>query len=112
MGGWRFLGGARPPTPFGAAPLAPLCLASLCLALALCCAVPGAAQEFFTLKGHGGPVRGIAVGPDGAILTASFDNSVGFWRDGAPVWLEGHRAGVNVVVFAGAGRAEIGRAHV
>ncbi len=66
--------------------------------------LPSAAQEAFTLEGHGGPVKGISVAPDGAILTASFDNSVGFWRDGAPRWLEGHDAAVNAVVPVAGGR--------
>lgn len=40
------------------------------------------AGEFFTLEGHGGPIKGIAVSPDGKrILTASFDNAVGIWAD-------------------------------
>ncbi len=74
----------------GAALLAGLLLAPL----------SGLAGEFFTLKGHGGPIKGIDVSPDGqAILTASFDNSLGLWRDGAPVWLEGHAAAVNTVRF-------------
>ena len=60
---------------------------------------PLAAQEFFTLKGHGGPIMGITVSPSGQIATASFDNSVGVWADDAPVWLEGHRAAVNTVEF-------------
>ncbi|MCV2874333.1 c-type cytochrome [Defluviimonas sp. WL0050] len=64
----------------------------------------GLAQDFFTLKGHGGPVKGIAVGADGTIVTASFDNSVGVWRDGIPQWLEGHDAAVNAVIYPGEGR--------
>ncbi|MBW4706185.1 c-type cytochrome [Roseobacter sp. YSTF-M11] len=55
------------------------------------------AQEFFTLKGHGGPIKGIASTDNGTILTGSFDNSVGLWRDGEPQWLEGHTAAVNAV---------------
>lgn len=68
--------------------------------------VAGAAPagEFFTLKGHGGPVKDIDVAPDGRILTASFDNSVGVWSDGAPRWLDGHRAAVNAVLALGEGR--------
>lgn len=61
---------------------------------------PLAADEFFTLKGHGGPIMGIAVAPGGQIATASFDNSVGLWSDATPAWLENHRAAVNAVVFA------------
>ncbi len=58
------------------------------------------AGEFFTLKGHGGPVMDIAVSSDaGIIATASFDNSVGIWNGHMPVWLEAHEAAVNSVVF-------------
>lgn len=62
------------------------------------------AQDFFTLKGHGGPIKGIAVGRDGAIATASFDNSVGLWRAGTPNWMERHDAAVNAVAYLGRGR--------
>ncbi len=58
-------------------------------------------SEFFTLKGHGGPIMGIATAPDGRIATASFDNSVGLWSGKSPEWLEGHEAAVNSVVFNG-----------
>lgn len=54
----------------------------------------GAAQDFTTFKGHGGPVMGLAVSPAGDLASASFDNSVGLWRDGVPDWLEGHEAAV------------------
>ncbi|MEC8196212.1 MAG: c-type cytochrome [Pseudomonadota bacterium] len=58
------------------------------------------ADEFFTLEGHGGPIKGIAVSPDGQrILTASFDNALGLWSGRDPVWLDGHEAAVNTVVF-------------
>jgi cytochrome c len=74
------------------------CLASFFLA-----AVPAASQQFTTLKGHGGPVMGIAVNDDtGQVATASFDNSVGLWDARSPTWLEGHDAAVNTVTFAGA----------
>ncbi len=62
-------------------------------------AAPADAQEFFTLKGHGGPVMDIAVSRDGQIATASFDNAVGLWADGVPTWFDGHAAAVNVVTF-------------
>ncbi|MEL6205312.1 MAG: c-type cytochrome [Pseudomonadota bacterium] len=75
------------------------------IALALALGVGQAmAGDFFTLKGHGGPVKGIAAAADGRILTASFDNSVGLWRDGVPLWLEGHSAAVNEVLFLPDGR--------
>lgn len=63
-----------------------------------------AAQEFYTLKGHGGPIKGIGAGDDGTILTASFDNSVGLWQNNSPTWLEGHEAAVNAVLYLGDGR--------
>ncbi|NNK78656.1 MAG: c-type cytochrome [Litoreibacter sp.] len=63
------------------------------------CAAPAVAQDFFTLKGHGGPVMGIAVAPSGKVATASFDNSVGLWAEADPTWLESHRAAVNRVMF-------------
>ncbi|MGI9394535.1 MAG: WD40 repeat domain-containing protein, partial [Boseongicola sp.] len=63
-------------------------------------AAPATAGDFFTLKGHGGPIMGVA--SNGAhIATASFDNSVGIWAESRPVWLEGHRAAVNAVEFIG-----------
>ncbi len=43
----------------------------------------------------------IAVAQDGRIATASFDNSVGVWRDRSPDWHEGHEAAVNTVIFDG-----------
>lgn len=78
--------------------------------LALALWIPGTltAQDFFTLKGHGGPVKGIDAGTDGGIATASFDNSVGVWRNGAPLWMEEHDAAVNAVVYLGEGRVVSG----
>lgn len=73
------------------------------LAIATFIASPLAAQDFFTLKGHGGPIMDIAVSPSGQIATASFDNSVGLWDGATPNWYEGHRAAVNVVAFWGDG---------
>ncbi|SLN40425.1 Cytochrome c2 precursor [Roseovarius litorisediminis] len=73
--------------------------ASLCL---IFLPVPGAAQEFSTLKGHGGPIMDINVNPEtGQVATASFDNSVGLWKGRSPIWLEGHEAAVNSVLFLG-----------
>lgn len=62
------------------------------------------AQDFYTLKGHGGPIKGIASGLDGTVLTASFDNSVGYWRKGKPIWMEDHTAAVNAVAEVAGGR--------
>ena len=56
------------------------------------------AQDFTTYKGHGGPIMGLAVTPDGTMASASFDNSVGIWP--GPTWLEGHEAAVIAVTFA------------
>lgn len=67
-------------------------LSSLCLCLAL----PVAAQEFTTYKGHGGPIMALVVTGNGTLASASFDNSVGVW-DGAPHWLEGHDAAVTAL---------------
>ena len=80
---------------------APFLVTALTVALL---ALPVHAQEFFTLKGHGGPIKGIDAGDDGSIVTASFDNSVGLWRDGVPQWLETHEAAVNAVLYIGEGR--------
>ncbi|MEW9919209.1 c-type cytochrome [Marimonas sp. MJW-29] len=74
----------------------------LILSAALCALTQGAAANgFTTLKGHGGPVMGLAANTVGDIASASFDNSVGFWRKERPLWLEGHDAAVVDVVFAG-----------
>ncbi|WP_209504179.1 MULTISPECIES: c-type cytochrome [unclassified Ruegeria] len=72
------------------------------LVLALVLVPLPAVAEFYTLKGHGGPIMGIAIAPDGRIATASFDNSVGLWTGQAPEWYEGHEAAVNTVAFNGA----------
>ncbi|WP_353475638.1 c-type cytochrome (plasmid) [Salipiger sp. H15] len=63
------------------------------------CAAPLAAQDFATLKGHGGPIMGIAVSPSGQVATGSFDNSVGLWENGMPRWLEGHAAAVTALTW-------------
>ncbi|WP_371229769.1 c-type cytochrome [Roseovarius sp. 2305UL8-3] len=63
------------------------------------CAGPLAAQDFTTLKGHGGPIMGLDVSPDGQVATASFDNSVGLWTGRDPEWLEGHDAAVTALAF-------------
>ncbi|MFY0659420.1 MAG: c-type cytochrome [Shimia sp.] len=67
------------------------------------------AGEFFTLEGHGGPIKGIAVSPDGQrVLTASFDNALGLWSGRVPRWLDGHEAAVNTVAFVDDTRAVSG----
>ena len=69
------------------------------LLIACLSATPLAAQDFFTIKGHGGPIVDIAVSPSGQVATASFDNSVGLWKEKRAEWFEGHRATVNTVHF-------------
>lgn len=56
------------------------------------------------LEGHGGPIMDIAVSQEGTVATASFDNSVGLWRENEVVWCEGHAAAVNTVAFVDADR--------
>jgi cytochrome c len=85
-------------------PLATKATALLLALLAAFAAEDVGAQDFYTLKGHGGPVKGIDAGADGTIATASFDNSVGLWQNGTPLWLEAHEAAVNAVLYLGAGR--------
>jgi cytochrome c len=63
-----------------------------------------AAQEFRALKGHGGPIMGIAVSDAGQVATASFDNSIGLWSTVGPIWLEGHDAAVTALSAAPDGR--------
>ena len=43
---------------------------------------------------------GLAVSSGGIVASGSFDNSVGYWRDGKAQWLEAHDAAVVDVVFA------------
>ena len=64
----------------------------------------GAPAQDGPLTGHGGPVMGVAVSPEGRVATASFDNSVGLWGEGGPRWLEGHVAAVVAVAFVPDGR--------
>lgn len=64
-----------------------------------CAAAMAGAQDFTTLKGHGGPIMGIAVSPSGQIATASFDNSLGLWAERTPTWLEGHDAAVSAIAY-------------
>ncbi|WP_135501235.1 c-type cytochrome [Roseovarius aestuariivivens] len=75
-------------------------LASLLGFLAVAGLTPAAAQDFTTLKGHGGPVMGLDVHDvTGQVATASFDNSVGLWEDRTPRWMDGHEAAVITVRF-------------
>ena len=77
----------------------------LILALVAMFAAPAAAQE---LRGHGGPVRALAVAPDGRIaLSGSFDTSAILWdieRGLAMAVLRGHESSVNAVLALPDGR--------
>ncbi len=87
-------------------PLRPGILAAV-LTVAPCSITPATA-DYFRLEGHGGPIKDAAATPDGSVLTASFDTSVGVWdlRTGRHLsWLDGHLAAVNAVAPAGPGRA-------
>lgn len=83
------------------------------IGLAALAAGPALAEDegFEALAGHGGPIMGTAVSPDGAFaLTASFDNALGLWdlSTGAVRWLDGHEAAVKTVAFLPGGRAVSG----
>ncbi len=85
----------------------------LILLIVLVAFAPAAeADGFRSFEGHGGPVMGLALSPDGKkVLTASFDYSVGLWEatgEAPPDWLEGHDAAVNCVAFLTGGRAVSG----
>jgi cytochrome c len=70
------------------------------LTIWLCAGAPALAQGFDHLAGHGGPIMGLATAPDGRVVSASFDNTVGLWQDGEPRWFEGHAAAVIAVLAA------------
>lgn len=76
---------------------------SVLVSLAILAGGPAAAQEFTTLQGHGGPIMGLAVSPDGQVASASFDNSVGLWTEREPTWLEGHDAAVSAIAWGPGG---------
>ena len=65
-------------------------------------ALPGQAEEFTTLKGHGGPIMDLAISPEGQVTSASFDNALGLWSGRRAQWLEGHEAAVTALTW-GAG---------
>ncbi len=87
-------------------------------AAAIACAVamavvtgPAASQE---LRGHGGPVRAIAVSPDGlSAMTGSFDQSAILWQlstGAAQAVLRFHDGAVNAVIALPDGRFATGGA--
>jgi WD40 repeat protein len=80
----------------------PLGLAALLIA-----ALPSSPAEA-QLRGHGGPVRAIAISPDGKhAVSGSFDSSAIYWslaRDVAEQVLRFHDSAVNAVAIARDGR--------
>lgn len=78
-----------------------------CLSLFLAASLAGSAIA--DLRGHGGPVRALAVAPDGrTLLTGSFDTTAILWdgeTETARQVLRGHEDSVNAVVFAADGTA-------
>ncbi len=89
-------------------PAFPRSLARLTRAAAACLAIlaaPAAAQE---MRGHGGPVRALAVAPDGRLaLSGSFDSSAILWdidQGLAVSVLRGHDSSVNAVAALADGR--------
>ena len=69
----------------------------------------GTTATFAQLRGHGGPVRALAISPDGRIvLTGSFDSTAIRWslaRNAAEQVLRFHADAVNAVVLLRDGRA-------
>lgn len=67
---------------------------------------------FAQMRGHGGPVRAVAVAPDGAsAISGSFDTSAIRWslsRSAAEQVLRFHESAVNAVTFLKDGRAVTG----
>ncbi len=78
-----------------------------CLAAAALIAFSGL-SEAQDLRGHGGPVRTIAVSPDGeTIVTGSFDESIIRWSastGSALAVLRGHAGSVNIALILKEGR--------
>jgi cytochrome c len=78
----------------------------LVVVLLLATALPQSAQA--QLRGHGGPVRALAISPDGTqALSGSFDTSVIRWslqRNAAEQVLRFHDGAVNTVAFLPDGR--------
>ena len=80
--------------------------------LPVCLIIGSAAVLFDTahaqLRGHGGPVRALAISPDGTrAISGSFDSSAIRWslqRNEAEQVLRFHDGAVNAVVFLGDGR--------
>ena len=88
--------------------LAPLRILATVAALLMPCAADA------ELRGHGGPVRALAIGPDGALVASgSFDGSAILWslrRAHALQVLRFHDDAVNAVAFIDASRLATGGA--
>jgi len=84
-------------------------LALLAASIALAMGMHGAQAQ---LRGHGGPVRAIAVSPDGKIaLSGSFDSSAIRWslaKNSAEQVLRFHESAVNAVAILPDGRLVTG----
>src|SRR5205823_9261184 len=69
----------------------------------------GVTTAFAQLRGHGGPVRALAISPDGqTAVTGSFDSTAIRWslaRNAAEQVLRFHADAVNAVALLGEGRA-------
>ena len=78
---------------------------SLCVGLCVLIIYP--TQAFDRYTAHGGPVRGLALSPDGfTLVTASFDYSAVVWRAKGleeQTTLLGHEAAVNTAAFSNDG---------
>ena len=78
-------------------------------AVALALVVPGASSALAQLRGHGGPVRTLAISPDGQnAISGSFDSTAIRWslaRNAAEQVLRFHADAVNAVVLLKDGRA-------
>jgi cytochrome c len=77
--------------------------------VALALVVPGASSALAQLRGHGGPVRTLAISPDGQnAISGSFDSTAIRWslaRNAAEQVLRFHADAVNAVVLLKDGRA-------
>jgi cytochrome c len=84
-------------------------LALLTLAMLLVVPVLGTSAAIAQLRGHGGPVRALAISPDGATaVSGSFDSTAIRWsltRNAAEQVLRFHADAVNAVALLGDGRA-------
>ena len=85
---------------------------SLCCCALVASLLPAADVVNAQLRGHGGPVRALAVSPDGkSLISGSFDTSAIRWsleRDAAEDVLRFHDGAVNAVILLGDGTAATG----